>query len=82
VATRTPATALRVGTEWITHRDFAAVEGLDAHDCDGTLLLADVSRPNLVEASCDGCSFVGGVGPEDVRAVLHDEPRELFWWQR
>jgi hypothetical protein len=68
----------RVGDDWVTHRELAALEGLGLTDCEGTLLVADTSRPNLFELACDGCAFTLGVRPAELASTVETRPDR--WW--
>src|SRR5438309_2076233 len=78
VRSRRTTVRLRVGDEWMTHRVLAELDGSGPTDCDGTLHFVAVLP--LVEAACDGCSFVIGGRPHEVRRTL--ETREEPWYQR
>lgn len=69
---------VKLGDEWMTHTKDARLRG-ETTSCGGTLVFTDVHRPNLKEASCDGCPYVTGVRPDDIRQ--RRETDEEKWWQ-
>lgn len=80
MAATATTTGLRTGETWVSHREYAALRGGAQPTCEGTLHFTDVSRPNLVEVSCDGCALVVGADPIDASRLL--ETREEPWWQK